>query len=140
MSAENSRNFQRTEGEFHHYQTDPKSHHRGTEAQSETRLPREEDRSTAPSPKRNPWEIKIYGRTCITCDATSRIDRLKSMTAAELRDVLAWPDTQKTVRAAARRALDKIVLAELKEFHQLTKTTPARRAGDSDALPREEGK
>jgi pantothenate kinase-related protein Tda10 len=66
------------------------------------------NRRDAETQRRNPWEVRINGRTCITLDAVSRIDRLKTMTAAELRDVLAWPDTQKTVRAAARRRLDHL--------------------------------
>jgi len=58
---------------------------------------------------RNPWEYQSFGHTVQTCDAASRIAKLKHMTASELRDVMAWPDTQKTVRAAARRALDRVV-------------------------------
>lgn len=58
----------------------------------------------------SPWQYKLAdGRTVETCDVLSRVSKLRGMTASQLRDVMAWPGTQKTVRMAARRALDKII-------------------------------
>ncbi|NQU75723.1 MAG: hypothetical protein HQ546_05355 [Planctomycetes bacterium] len=60
---------------------------------------------------KNPWETgEVYaGIRSAWCDATSRIDRVRETTdAAKFRDMIAWPDTQKTVRLAAERRLRKI--------------------------------
>jgi hypothetical protein len=59
--------------------------------------------------RRNPWEKQISGgRTVMVCDAASRLSHLKHMTVAELRDVMDWPQTQQTVRAAAARQMAKL--------------------------------
>ncbi len=63
---------------------------------------------------RNPWEtgeaFDYNGRTIrpAWCDATSRIENARSMTVERLRECLAWPDTQKTVRQFIARRLRKM--------------------------------
>lgn len=73
---------------------------------------------------RNPWEtgevFRIGGRVIRSawCDATSRIDAARNMDAAKLRQCLAWPDTQKTVRRFIERRLRKLDAARVSERGQ----------------------
>jgi len=63
---------------------------------------------------KNPWEtgetFRWAGRVTrpAWCDARSRLDRVREAGPEKLRAMIAWPDTQKTVRQAAERRLRKL--------------------------------
>lgn len=58
---------------------------------------------------KSPWLAKVYGvQGCEYGDVESRISRVKEANAKKLKEMIKWPDTQKTVRLAAERRLRKI--------------------------------
>lgn len=60
------------------------------------------------APPANPFLCPEYGPNVQTIDAPGRLRKVKSFGVAELRQVLALPDVQKTVRQAAERRLKKL--------------------------------
>ena len=57
---------------------------------------------------KNPWLYKMGDRLVQAVSAEDRIFKLKSLNETELRAVIAWPDTQKTVRARAEAQLKRV--------------------------------
>lgn len=59
---------------------------------------------------KNPWETGdvFNGIHMATCAAEDRLDRVKTAGPDQLRAMIAWPGTQKTVRQAAERRLRKL--------------------------------
>lgn len=64
---------------------------------------------------KNPWETgdRFQLRPGVTihpahCDVRSRLDAAQHMSESRLRQCLAWPDTQKTVRLHIQRLLRQI--------------------------------
>lgn len=58
---------------------------------------------------KNPWSAgRGYGTECAWVDVESRLMRVKEANAKKLKEMIEWPDTQKTVRLAAERRLRKI--------------------------------
>lgn len=54
---------------------------------------------------RSPWATDVLGHRCEHQTVDDRISAARCMTAGELRDALAFPSTQKTVRSFIRRRL-----------------------------------
>lgn len=57
---------------------------------------------------KNPWEYRMGRDLVETADAESRIDQVKKMDPDQLRAVIAWPGTQKTVRLRAESRLRRL--------------------------------
>jgi len=70
---------------------------------------------------KNPWETGETFRWggAITRpayrDVSSRLDRVREAGPKQLREMIAWPDTQKTVRQAAERRLRKFSASKSEE-------------------------
>ncbi|MCP4259071.1 MAG: hypothetical protein GY774_16420 [Planctomycetes bacterium] len=59
---------------------------------------------------KNPWLANEYGKGAAYCDVESRIRLVKEASTKKLKEMINWPDTQKTVRVAAERRLRKITV------------------------------
>lgn len=59
---------------------------------------------------KDPWLTGsvFCGIRCRTCGCDDRLRIVKRATPDQLRAIIAWPDTQKTVRLAAERRLRKL--------------------------------
>lgn len=59
---------------------------------------------------KNPWRTGTVcgGVEVAWVDAENRMRRVKNADAKELKEMIKWPDTQKTVRLAAERRLQKL--------------------------------
>ena len=60
---------------------------------------------------KNPWLVRhAYGTEVQYVDVGSRLGQVREANARKLKEMIEWPDTQKTVRLAAERRLRKITV------------------------------